>query len=113
MAQITNEILHKCSAAQFIGKIDLFTDTAAILNLFRFKEYYRMARGHSVSIYLRFSGKERTSLYISREKGNHYYIQTRHNNLFLRKLNEKLALQAHVNTKEKDYRIVLMPLGHI
>ena len=33
MAQITNEILHKCSAAQFIGKIDLFTDTAAILNL--------------------------------------------------------------------------------
>ena len=33
MAQITNEILHKCSAAQFIGKIDLFTHTAAILNL--------------------------------------------------------------------------------
>ena len=33
MAQITNEILHKCSAAQFIGKIDLFTDTAAISNL--------------------------------------------------------------------------------
>ena len=33
MAQITNEILHKCSAAQFLGKIDLFTDTAAISNL--------------------------------------------------------------------------------
>ena len=26
--------------------IDLLTDTAAILNYFRFKEYYRMPRGH-------------------------------------------------------------------
>ena len=38
-----------------------------------------MARGHSLSIYLRFSGKERTSLYISREKGDLYYIQTQYN----------------------------------
>ena len=38
-----------------------------------------MARGNSLSIYLRFSGKERTSLYISQEKGDHYYIQTQHN----------------------------------
>ena len=56
-----------------------------------------MPRGHSLSIYARFSGKKRTSLYISREKGDHYYIQTRHNdlfshyNLFLGKLKEKLA----------------------
>ena len=48
----------------------------------RFKEYYGMPRGHSLSIYARFSGKKRTSLYISREKGDHYYIQTRHNDLF-------------------------------
>ena len=41
-----------------------------------------MPRGHSLSIYARFSGKKRTSLYISREKGDHYYIQTRHNDLF-------------------------------
>ena len=51
-----------------------------------------MPRGHSLSIYARFSGKKRTSMYISREKGDHYYIQTRRNhNLFLGKLKEKLA----------------------
>ena len=37
-----------------------------------------MPRGHSLSIY----GQKRTSLFISREKGDHYYIQTRHNDLF-------------------------------
>ena len=47
----------------------------------RFKEYYGMSRAHSLSIYTRFSGKKRTSMYISREKGDHYYIQTRHNDL--------------------------------
>ena len=63
-----------------------------------------MPRGHSLSIYARFSGKKRTSLYISREKGDHYYIQTRHNdlfshyNLFLGKLKEQLARKARVNT---------------
>ena len=41
-----------------------------------------MPRGHSLSIYARFSGKKRTSMYISLEKGDCYYIQTRHNNLF-------------------------------
>ena len=41
-----------------------------------------MPRGHSLSIYARFSGKKRTSLYISRGKGAHFYIQTRHNDLF-------------------------------
>ena len=54
------------------------------IELIRFKEYYGMPRGHSPSIYGRFSGKQRTSLYFSREKGNHYYIQTRHNDLFFR-----------------------------
>ena len=74
-----------------------------------------MPRGHSLSIYARFSGKKRTSLYISREKGDHYYIQTRHNdpffshyNLFLGKLKENLAQKARVNT-ERVYRIVLIP----
>ena len=63
-----------------------------------------MPRGHSLSIYARFSGKHSTSMYISREKGDHYYIQTRHNdlfshyNLFLGKLKEKLARKARVNT---------------
>ena len=43
--------------------------------------YYGMSRGHSLSINARLSGKKRTSMYISREKGDHYYIQTRHNDL--------------------------------
>ena len=64
-----------------------------------------MPLGHSHSIHARFSGKKRTSLYISREKGDHYYIQTRgatisfsHYNIFLGKLKEKLTRNARVNT---------------
>ena len=66
------------------------------------------------SVNARFSSKKRTSLCISREKGDHYYIQTRHNdlfshyNLFLGKHKEKLARKARVNT-ERVYRILLMP----
>ena len=64
-----------------------------------------MPRGHSLSIYAPFSGKKRTSMYISREKGDHYYIQTRHNdlfsryNLFLGKFKDKLARNVRVNTE--------------
>ena len=68
--------------------------------------------------YARFSGRKKTSQDISREKGNHYYIQTRHNDLFfshcslfLEKMKEKLARKARVNT-ERVYRIVLLPPGH-
>ena len=94
--------------------IDLFTDTAAILNLFNLRGIMGCPGGHSLSIYARFWGKKRTSLFISREKGDHYYIQTRRNdlfshyNLFLRKLKEKLARKARVNA-ERVYQIVLMP----
>ena len=41
-----------------------------------------MPGGNSLSIYARFSGKKRISLYISRKKGARYYIQTRHNDRF-------------------------------
>ena len=65
-----------------------------------------MPREHSLSIYARFLGKKRTSLYISWEKGEHYYVQTWHNvffffhyNLFLGKRKEKLARKARVNTE--------------
>ena len=61
---------------------DLFTDTEAILNLFDLRSIMGCPGGHSLSIYARFLGKKRTSLYISREKGDHYYIQTRHNDPF-------------------------------
>ena len=84
---------------------DFFTGKAAMLNLL---EYSGMPRGHSLSIYARFSGKKRTSLYISREKGDHYYIQTRHNDLFIGKLKEKMVRKARLIT-EQVYRILLMP----
>ena len=62
-----------------------------------------MPRGHRLSIYALFSGKERISTCISREKGDRHYIQTRHNdlfshyNLFLGKLKEKLARKYSLN----------------
>ena len=61
--------------------------------------------GHSLTIDAGFSGKKRTSMYISREKGDRYYIQRRHNDLFfslhffLGKLKEKLARKARVNMR--------------
>ena len=73
--------------------------------------------GHSFSIYARFSGKKRTSQYISCGKANIMTSKHRttiffsHYNLFLGKLKEKLARKARVNT-ERVYRIVLMPPGH-
>ena len=64
-----------------------------------------MPRG-ALAQYLRTRfGQKRTSLFISQEKGDHYYIETQHNdlffshyNLFLGKLKEKLARKARVNT---------------
>ena len=41
-----------------------------------------MPWGHSLIIYARFWKKKRISLYISRENGDRYYTQTRHNDLF-------------------------------
>ena len=55
---------------------------AAILNLLDLRSIMGYPGGHLLSIYTRFSGKKRASLYISQEKGDHYYIQTRQNNLF-------------------------------
>ena len=64
-------------------------------------------------------GQKRTSIYISRQKCDHYYTQTRttiyfsHYNLFLRTLREKSACKARVNTDAmRVYRIMLMPPGH-
>ena len=75
------------------------------IEFIRFKEYYGMPRGHSLSVYMRFLRKKRTLMYISLEKGDHYYIQTWHNhflqsfyNLFLGKLKETLPQKARTNT---------------
>ena len=84
------------------GSIDPLTDTAAILNLLHLTSIMGCPGGTREVFRPRFSGKKRTSLYISREKGDHYYIQTRHNdlfshyNLFLGKRKEKLARKARV-----------------
>ena len=72
-----------------------------------------MLRGHFPSIYARILGKKRTSLYISRKKGDHYYIQTRYNDLFFPITmffyeNLKQNWPARVNT-ERVHRIMLMP----
>ena len=72
-----------------------------------------MSSGPSLSIYARFSGKRRTSLCISREKGDDYYGQTRHNDLFFLRLQsgkrkEKVARKGRVNS-ERVYHILLMP----
>ena len=90
----------------------------SLIELFiRFKEYYGTLRGHVLSTCVNFLGKKRTSVYISREKGDHHYIQTWHNdffgyyNLFLGKLKEKLALKARIN-REGVYQIMLMSHGH-
>ena len=74
------------------------------IEFIRFKKYYGMPRGHSLSIYASFSDKKRTSKYISRQKGDHYYIQRRHNDLFFslqsfsKKTLKKMAGKARVNT---------------
>ena len=62
--------------------IDVFTDKAAMLNLLDLRSIMGCPRGHWLSIYAHSSGKKRTSLHISWEKGDHYYIQTRHHDLF-------------------------------
>ena len=34
------------------------------------------------TLYAHFLGKKKTSMYISRDKGDHHYIQTQHNDFF-------------------------------
>ena len=81
-----------------------------------------MPRGHSLGIYARFSGKKRTSLYISREKVYHMNIIITskhgttifftHNNPFLGKLKKKNWPKKPTYILMRVYRIVLMPTGH-
>ena len=54
-------------------------------------------------------GKKRSSLYISQEKGDRYYIQTRHNDLFF-SISIFFSVNLEKNWPEK--RIVLMLPGH-
>ena len=104
-----------------IGPLDIqndrpFTDTATILNLLNLKSIMGCPGGLAQYL-VRISGKKRTSLYISREKGVHYYIQTRHNdlfshyNLFLGKFKEKLTRKAPVYILSEYVGSCSCPLG--
>ena len=76
-----------------------------------------MPRVHSLSINARFSSKKRTSMYISRRKvititSNHgTMIFFPYYNLYLRKLKEKLARKARVNTDASISDRADAPLG--
>ena len=90
--------------------IDVFYQYCGHIEFIRFKEYYGMHKGHSLSIYARFSGKKRTSLYISRETAI-IIIQTRYNDLFLGKRQEKLARKARVYILSEYIWSCTCPLG--
>ena len=85
--------------------IDLFADSAAILSLLNLRSIMGCPGGHSLTIYAGFSGKKRTAMHISGEKGDRYYIQRRHNDLFfslhffLGNLKVRLARKALVNMR--------------
>ena len=97
--------------------IDLFTNMAAILNLLDLRSIMGCPGGsRSVSVhnfctkrelYCIFLGKK--AIIITSKHGTAIFFS--HYNLFLRKLTEKLARKASVNT-ERVYWIVVMPPGH-
>ena len=97
--------------------IDLFTDTAAILNLLDLRSIMGCPGGtRSVftnafrankELHWIFLGKK--AIVITSKHGTTIFFC--HYNFFLGKLKEKLARKGRVNT-ERVYRIVLMPTGH-
>ena len=94
--------------------IDFFTDTAAILNYFDLRSIMGCPGGMITIRCTRLVLEIWLSHYISREKGDRYYILTRHNglcshyNLILRRLLEKMPRKALVYCKQN----LLMPPGH-
>jgi len=97
--------------------VDLFTDTAAILNLLDLRSITGCPGG-TRSVFTRaFRAKrelhciiiEKKAIIIKSKHGTTIFFS--HYNLFLGKLKEQLARKARVNT-ERVYRIVLMNPGH-
>ena len=88
------------------------------IEFIRFKGYYGMPRGGTRSVFTRAFGAKRelhciflgkkTIIITSKHDATIFFS---HYNLSLRKLQEKLARKARVNT-ERVYRIVLMPPGN-
>ena len=87
---------------QLVLSIDLFYQNGDHIEFIRFQGVLWDAQG-ALAYYLpALLGQKRTLIYISREKGDHYYIQTgatiffSYYNFFLQKLKEKLAWKAHI-----------------
>ena len=71
----------------YIAKRALRNGLEPNIELIRFKEYYGMPRGHEHDPLYSLSIRNMvfqtyTQLYISGVKGDHHYIQTRHNDIF-------------------------------
>ena len=85
-----NSVTFQTSKEKFLNRP--FYRYGGHIELIGFNEYYGMPRAHSLSIYARFSGKKRTSMYISLEKAivitskHGTTIFFSHYNLFLGKL---------------------------
>ena len=83
----------------------------------RFKEYYGMPSGHSLSLIGLFGRKENFTVCISGKRRSLIHPNTAQRSFlpitifFLGELKEKLAWKTRVNT-ERVYRIVFMPPGH-
>ena len=97
-------------------EIDLFNDTAAILNLLDLRNIMGCPGG-TCSVFMPTFRAKRKFHFIFRSKKmiiilskNGTTIFFSHYNLFLGKLKEKLALKGLVNTG-RVYRVVLMPPG--
>ena len=100
------------------GITDLFTDTAAILNLLHLSSI--MDAQEALAQYLRalFGQKENFSAYFSAKRRSFilhpstaHDLFCSHHNLFLRKRKEKLARKARVNTDASISDCAYAPLG--
>ena len=100
------------------GIIDLFTDTAAILNLLHLSSTMGCPGG-TRSVFTRaFWAKENFSAYFSAKRRSFilhpstvHDLFCSHHNLFLRKRKEKLARKARVNTDASISDRAYAPLG--
>ena len=109
---------YKKSTSWLFIKIDLFTDTAALLNLLDLRSFMGYPGG-TPSVFTRASRAKRElhcvflgkkAIIITSKHGKTIFFS--HYNLFLGKCKEQLARKARVNT-ERVYRILLVSPGHL
>ena len=106
--------LHKPTGKKMLGYV--FTDTAAILNLldlrsimgcpWAFAQYSRALFGQKENFNVYFSGKRRSLLHPNTAQRSFFPLQS-----FSRKLKEKVARKARVNTDASTSDRAHAPLG--